>query len=91
MFSIPLLSEAINSLQPPLLPGAGPALSVFSCHDTNLLGVLYALRDFGRCTGPDALVGMAEGQRGTDDSYPETISWPGFGEFIVNTEVLISE
>jgi hypothetical protein len=66
--------------------GPGPALSLFSCHDTNLISLLYSLRDLGRFSGPDALAGVSSGGRLVEDGivFPEVISWPGFGEFHCN-------
>ena len=76
-FSVPLLEAVLNSLdqdkqqQHGLLDkqNSGPAVSVFSCHDTNLLGVLYALRKLCKYSNLSANIG----------NIGDAISWPGFG------------
>ena len=72
-FSVPLLHAIVDSLRPAAAMQAGPVVSVFSCHDTNLLGLLYSLRDLGASY-------RQQGEGSTAGGLPEVISWPGFGE-----------
>lgn len=74
-FSVPLLQAIVDSLRPAesLQVQTGPVVSVFSCHDTNLLGLLYSLRDLG-------VSYRRPGEEGGADGLPEVLSWPGFGK-----------
>lgn len=87
-FSLPLLDAVVSSLQDACTnasvssPLAGPALTIFSCHDTNILGMLYILRNLGSYSGPDTLAGVnRDGQIDQSILLPRAISWPGFGMF----------
>ena len=77
LFSAPLLTDVLNSLNAggnlsDKMPG-GPRVTVLSCHDTTLLGLLYTFQLLDSSTGPDTFTSS-----GTEK--PAAMSWPGFGE-----------
>ena len=87
-FSAPLLEAILNSLKEEQhVSNAAPALTIFSCHDTNIIGLLYCLRELGiqtgfesRCVGHDNL---------QSETSPNVISWPGFGTLLKMLLLLI--
>lgn len=79
-FATPLLKAVLQSLKGSVSGGSesGPSLSIFSCHDTNIISMLYAIKRLGSFTG--AKNGINSNCR--ENSHPiDVISWPGFGKF----------